>query len=583
MGATARPLTISVANGRLRFEGGEPSRRLRLANSLRATLGDTVRPTGQGYSLPIAAAHRLADLLNDRRVTWEGTARRQVEEAESRRRRQSGAALEIADAIADPDEALRGLDLGVELDRHQKEAAAAIAAPSATGLALFDEQGTGKTISALAGFAILRRRGDVQRALIVTPKSVVGTWTTDAKRVLGPEARVELASGDARRRRRAIRSRHDVLIANYEAVVAEQGTFSLVLGAAPDRYLLIIDESFFAKNAKTRRSEALWALRQRCRRAVVLCGTPAPNRPWDIVNQVNLADGGIAFGGVVQPSDPELSRERVGAGLANALYLRRLKAEVLPDLPDQQFVELRVAMQPLQRALYESAARELILDVRSVTDEAFRRDLSRYTARRSALLQLCSHPGALDPMYRETPAKLVALDRLLEDLIERRREKVVLWSWYRYSLESLARRYARFGVARIDGSVSAVGDRLEAIDRFQSDAATRLFVGNAAAAGAGITLTAAATAIYESVSNQAAHYMQSLDRIHRRGQTRDVSYTFLVCADTLEEAEFERLGAKQRESRELLGDPEAPPSRLVFLEELARGLHSASGRPDTRE
>src|SRR5207248_334210 len=102
---------------------------------------------------------------------------------------------------------------------------------------------------------------------------------------------------------------------------------------------------------------------------------------------------------------------------------------------------------------------------------------------------------------------------------------------------------------RIDGSVTRIEDRIEAIERFQNDPTVRLFVGNAAAAGAGITLTAAHHAIYESFSNQAAHYMQSVDRIHRRGQEHDVIYHVILARDTIEEHEFERILDKERAGR----------------------------------
>ena len=61
-----------------------------------------------------------------------------------------------------------------------------------------------------------------------------------------------------------------------------------------------------------------------------------------------------------------------------------------------------------------------------------------------------------------------------------------------------------------------------------------VFVANPAAAGAGLTLHRARVAIYESLSNQAAHYLQSLDRIHRRGQKREVEYVVMLCDGTLE-------------------------------------------------
>ncbi len=139
----------------------------------------------------------------------------------------------------------------------------------------------------------------------------------------------------------------------------------------------------------------------------------------------------------------------------------------------------------------------------------------------------------------------------------------------RATLDALAERYASYGLVRIDGSVSSIDARIDAVDRFQRHPGTRVFLGNAAAAGAGITLTAAHHAIYESFSNQAAHYMQSVDRVHRRGQTEQVVSHVLIARDTIEDAEYTRLVEKERLGRELLGDSyEQPMTRERFLSEL---------------
>jgi len=96
-----------------------------------------------------------------------------------------------------------------------------------------------------------------------------------------------------------------------------------------------------------------------------------------------------------------------------------------------------------------------------------------------------------------------------------------------------------------------------------------VFLGNPAAAGAGITLHRSRIAIYESLSNQAAHYLQSLDRIHRRGQERDVDYLVLLCENTIELTEYDRLQIKERDAGTLLRDKVPPPvTRSAFLAEL---------------
>jgi SNF2 family DNA or RNA helicase len=184
-------------------------------------------------------------------------------------------------------------------------------------------------------------------------------------------------------------------------------------------------------------------------------------------------------------------------------------------------------------------------------------------------MQICSCPSAIDPTMTETPVKYEVLDQLLAKLTNQGR-KVILWSFYKKSLEELMTRYSLYNPVRIDGSVPTI-ERKAAVKSFQEDPKTLLFIGNPSAAGAGITLHAAYDAAYLSYSNQAAPYLQSLDRIHRRGQKSDhVNYYLIACSNTIEETEIVRLRRKEVAQHHLLGDHIIWPTSLDdALEELA--------------
>jgi SNF2 family DNA or RNA helicase len=324
------------------------------------------------------------------------------------------------------------------------------------------------------------------------------------------------------------------------------------------------------KNAEARRTKALRSLRRYAGRCLVLFGTPAPNSALDLVEQFNIADDGATFGGASFPSDANEARRFIAETIeARGVYIRRLKGTVLPDLPERTFTQVLLQLAPAQRRLYDAALRGLLEELEVVDEEGFKRNLASFMARRAALLQICSNPSAVEPGFAEVPAKFAALDEILEDLISRQGEKVILWSFFTASVEALCVRYARYNPVRIDGSVSLVADRREAVRRFQDDDHTMLFVANPAAAGAGLTLHRARYAVYESMSNQAAHYLQSLDRIHRRGQVRPVEYIVLLCDETLETGEYMRLLRKEADAQSLLGDDvSAPLTKRAFLEEL---------------
>lgn len=460
------------------------------------------------------------------------------------------------------------------LDDHQVVNVAAMLIPGSPGLCIFDEQGTGKTVVSIFGFDALVTRKEVDFLLIVAPKSMVPEWVRDFRRFKGDLYAVETMVGTNKEKRAALASRPDVVVTNYETAVSMEAELAAHLRARHGRSMLVVDESFMAKNFDAARTRAIRALREECDRAYVLCGTPAPNRPHDLVQQMSIVDFGTAFGEVTLPDDrtealPIVQRVLDGRGL----FVRHRKSDVLPNLPDREYTRIILPLQPQQRRAYEAALSDLILDLRSSDPKEISRRIPSILARRSALLQICASPASIIPGYSETPAKLVALDTILREAIEDQREKVVVWSFFRNSIDAIERRYAQYSPVRYDGSITDAAERGAIVQRFQEDDSTMLFVGNPAAAGAGLTLHRARIAVYESLSAQAAHFLQSLDRIHRRGQTREVKYIFLVCDGSIEVQEYERIAQKDAASRSLLSDSDAIAITRETLLSDALALH----------
>ena len=466
------------------------------------------------------------------------------------------------------------------LDQHQIVNVAAMTVADGFGLCLFDEQGAGKTVTLIFAFDLLSARDEVDQMLIVAPKSMLSEWPKDFERFCGDLYRVTSVSGSGREKRAAVKDRSDVYVTNFETIVSMERHFESLLRLRPDRSVLVVDESFFIKSPDAKRTLALRRLREWCGRAFVLCGTPAPNAPQDLVQQFTLVDLGLAFDGAVLPRGRKEAMPVVRQIVEDrGLYIRHLKSDVLSDLPSRRFHRLYVHLRPEQRVLYQKLRDRLAEDLRSATDIQFQREYHTFLARRTALLQVCSSPATVAEGHTEIPAKLVLLDDLLDRFIRRNGEKVVLWSFYTATIDVMVERYARFGTLRYDGSVSGALERGETVRRFQEDDDFRLLVANPAAAGAGLTLHRSRIAVYESMSNQAAHYLQSLDRIHRRGQVREVEYVVLLCEDTLEVVEYERLLRKQRMAENLLGDDTVlPVTREGFLRDLYPDLLSHNRR-----
>lgn len=551
---------FEIADRRVIF-AGDGSTFLRFASCVRRAVdGDGVKNEKRGaVSVDRNCLHLIRECLVTHRVPL-GSFANDFARAERHR----AAREEAMDIIGRQD----GAGLPAPWDRtlkdYQKVAVRAMTVPGLHGLCLFDEQGTGKTLTTLSAFDILKERGDVDVALVIAPKSAMNAWRADfsASRHLAGRYEMKIAEGNKNEKTKAARGRADILVMSYESMVS----LDVWLRAATKRgkYMMAVDEAFFVKNKGARRSKIARGIRRLCVKGFVLSGTPAPRAPADVINQVNVADDGYAFRGLDDTTgDRGRDAEIVTKALEDrAVYVRRLKSEVAPYLPPKKFDIVKVRMEYHQQKLYDDAKGEMVLSLREMDNTIFKKNIANYLAKRQTLLQICGCPGAVDSMHAADHAKLLKLDSRLADVIERRGKKAVVWTCYTRSILELKERYARYGVVVIDGGVSD-GERTGAIRAFQESDNVKIFLGNPAAAGAGITLHAAADAFYITYPAQAAHFLQSLDRIHRLGQNApEVRFHFLVCEGTIEVNEIRLLQEKALMQHRIFAEREEWPASV---------------------
>jgi SNF2 family DNA or RNA helicase len=520
---------------------------LRLKASIISRLGELPRFTKNTIRLPLNTVQLVSDLLQEKLQTCpEITDKLNLFHTHELARETALRIVENGETTLD-DKSWEAV-----LDPAQATAVRAMIVEGILGLCLFDEQGSGKTVMTIAAFDILKQRGDIDAMIVLCPKSMLSEWPKDISRFLESKYQVVVADGSSKDKYNLSVKKFDVLISNYEGLTP---MLVNLMGAAKNtKYLLVVDESFYLKNGDSVRSDSARKLRGVSKTCFVLCGTPAPNSAYDLINQFDLADQGFTFAGFKKTNNLLEDSERIEQIVINrGLFIRRLKPQILDHVPDKNFHILRVPLTGKQALMYERARKELELELRTFNNETFRKKLITYFQRRAALLQICTCPQVIDPILTEIPVKYLVLDKLIEELIGKGR-KIVVWSFFRQSIDALMSRYAKYNPVRVDGSVPS-SLRQDAVRSFQEDPKTMLFVGNPAAAGAGITLHSAYDAIYVSYSNQAAHYLQSLDRIHRRGQKSDeVNYYLVACEGTIEETEIIRLRGKEVRQHQLLGD-----------------------------
>ena len=267
-------------------------------------------------------------------------------------------------------ERIRDCSIADKLDDHQAVNVAAMVVPGGWGACVFDEQGTGKTISVVGAFDTLVSRQEAETLLVVAPKSMIGEWAVEFRRFAGGLYEVAVADG-TRTDGHGPSTVEPMSWSSTTKRSARSPTYSNCWRSGA-RTVMVIDESFFVKNPDSRRAQSVRELREWCTRCFVLCGTPAPNAAHDLVAQVDLVDFGRTFGGVKIDKDRQVAQGQVRSILDDrGFYLRNLKSDVLPNLPKRRFVEVPVEMSAVQRRRLRPPARR----PRARTTEHHRRSI----------------------------------------------------------------------------------------------------------------------------------------------------------------------------------------------------------------
>ncbi|MBL0596675.1 DEAD/DEAH box helicase [Aeromonas jandaei] len=393
------------------------------------------------------------------------------------------------------------------------------------GACLADDMGLGKTLQALI---VLRMRQHLGPALVVVPKSVVTNWQEEVTR-FAPELEVVIFDNPAERER-IIRDAKagQVILINYGML----GSLAEALKAR--RWSsMVLDEAQQIKNAGTQRAKLLFQLDGDFRLA--LSGTPIENHLgelWSLFTFINpgllgsLGEFKRRFGKAVKdPQHMALLR-----AVISPFILRRLKQEVLTELPDKTEIIHHISLSPEERQLYEATRREVVQQVQSADGRALMHVLSGLTR----LRRLCCSPELVMPEWSQTSSKLDEAMALLEEAIDGG-HRVLVFSQFVDLLSLLRARIEQksWDYCYLDGGCSAKA-RQDSILRFRHEAVP-LFLISLKAGGTGLNLTQADTVLHLDPWWNPAVEDQASDRAHRMGQTQPVTVYRLVCEQTVEE------------------------------------------------
>lgn len=473
----------------------------------------------------------------------------------------------VKDSEYAPPESLRGV-----LRKYQRDGYRWLRTLDSYGMGgiLADDMGLGKTLQVLSYLLALKEGGQTLPSLIVCPASLVLNWAQECQKFT-PQLRCVAVDGDAAHRAALAEqwAEADLVVTGYELLRRDEALY-----AKQPFYACILDEAQAVKNHTTQKYKAVCQVRSQVRFA--LTGTPVENRLGELWSIFSFLMPGYlppykSFctrfeKPILQQEDKDAAR-RLNQ-LTSPFILRRMKAEVLRELPPKTETVCRVEMAEEQRRLYLAA----VLDAQDKLRAAKPEDKIAVFAVLMRLRELCCDPRLVVEDWAGGSAKLEACMELVQSAVEGG-HRILLFSQFTSMLELLAARLEQAGLRHftLQGSTPKPV-RAELVRRFNSGEAD-VFLISLRAGGTGLNLTAADIVIhYDPWWNQAAQN-QATDRAYRIGQSNPVQVYKLIAQDTIEEKILELQQAKQSLADTVTGTADGailsmrPDQLLALLEQ----------------
>ena len=403
------------------------------------------------------------------------------------------------------------------------------------GACLADDMGLGKTLQALA--LIINRAVDGP-TLVLAPTSVCANWIAEAARfspTLNPIQFGATGPGTKSRKKTLDELKpYDLLICSYGLLQSEAESLQNI-----HWHTIVADEAQAFKNAATKRSKAVMNLVSDFK--MIATGTPIENHLGELWNLFQFINPGLlgsrqTFNDKFAYAIENQQDKKAAAALKSLIspfILRRLKRDVLTELPPRTEIILRVDLSKEETALYEALRLEAVNQLNN-EDTKPNQQRIRALASITRLRRAVCNPNMIMPDANLPSAKLGVFDDLLQELLENK-HKALVFSQFVDHLSLIRLHLDKQGISYqyLDGS-TPTKKRSQAINAFQAGEG-ELFLISLKAGGVGLNLTAADYVIHMDPWWNPAVEDQASDRAHRIGQKRPVTVYRIVANNTIEE------------------------------------------------
>lgn len=451
--------------------------------------------------------------------------------------------------------------LNVELRPYQKEGFKWINEITDLGFGgvLADDMGLGKTLQIIA-FLLSQKKS---KSIVVVPTSVIYNWMDEFEK-FAPSIRIGLVHGSKSKRDKVLRDfkrglgikieeenlkeksyeKYDVLLTTYGTLKNDKKAYENL-----SFDYCIIDEAQNIKNPVAQATLSVKNIKSRCN--IALTGTPIENNLMELWSIFDFVMPGYLF-------TKERFRERFILDESNLselkslitpFILRRLKEDVLSELPEKLEKKYLVEMKGKQKQLYSFYVKAIKNQLNeNKSSEKSGRDKINLFAYLTKLREICLDPSLVVPDYTGGSSKLTVVKEIVKDASESGK-KILLFSQFTSVLKKIEEDFKKEEISYLylDGGTSAK-DRVERVKKFNEDSNIKVFLISLKAGGVGLNLTSASMVIHFDPWWNPAVEDQATDRAHRFGQENKVEVIKLVAKDTIEE----KIVLMQEDKRELI-------------------------------
>lgn len=427
-----------------------------------------------------------------------------------------------------------------------------ITAPdTSNGVALLMEMGCGKSLTGIGIAGALYQYGKIQRMLVVCPLSIVGVWQQEFERFANFPYELIILKGSSSKKKEMLsvvpETGLQVVVVNYESAWRIQDALE-AFGAD----LIIADEGHKIKEARTAQAKCLHYLGDRAKYKLLLTGTLITNHEIDAFSQYRYLNRKIFGDSFYRFRNTYFDMVGYGNHIPrfrsymqedflqkmHSVAFRVTKEECL-DLPEIIEEVREIELEPKAMKMYRELESESYTELKDSEVSAV--NVLTKLLRLSQLTggHLTDDDGNSNMVSK---AKLYALEDIIDASVAENK-KLVVMARFIPELDDIQELLEKkdIGYAVVRGGVK---ERAEEIRRFQEDSDCKVFIGQIAAAGLGITLTAASTMVFYSMDYSMSNFEQAKARIHRVSQKNDCLYIYLIAKGTVDKKVLKSLRNK---------------------------------------